>query len=78
MTITTFLNERGFYSFEGYSQQVPQQVTDLILLTNKPNLKVMEIGFNAGHSAEIFLQNNKELTLTSFDLGGHNYVMAAK
>jgi len=78
MSITTFLNNRGFCSFEGYSQQVPQQVKDLIILTNKPKLNVMEIGFNAGHSAEVFLQNNKELTLTSFDLGIHNYVIAAK
>ena len=78
MSITTFLNNKGFYSFEGYSQQVPQQVEDLINLTNKPNINVMEIGFNAGHSAEIFLQNNKDLILTSFDLGGHSYVSTAK
>ena len=52
MSITTFLNNRGFHSFEGYSQQVPQQVKDLIKITNKPNLNVMEIGFNAGHSAD--------------------------
>jgi predicted O-methyltransferase YrrM len=78
MSITSFLNSRGFYSFEGYSQQVPKQVEDLKILTNKPNLNVMEIGFNAGHSAEVFLQNNKELTLTSFDLGGNDYVNAAK
>ena len=78
MSITSFLNSRGFYSFEGYSQQVPQQVDDLINLTNKPNINIMEIGFNAGHSAEVFLQNNKDLTLTSFDLWGHNYVATAK
>ena len=78
MSITSFLNNRGFNSFEGYSQEVPEQVKDLIKLTNKPNINVMEIGFNAGHSAEVFLQNNKCLTLTSFDLGGHNYVMPAK
>ena len=78
MSITTFLNNRGFNNFEGYSQQVPQQVEDLITLTNKPKLNIMEIGFNAGHSAEVFLQNNKDLTLTSFDLGGHNYVTSAK
>jgi predicted O-methyltransferase YrrM len=78
MSITNFLNSRGFYLFEGYSQQVPQQVDDLINLTNKPNINVMEIGFNAGHSAEVFLENNKDLTLTSFDLGGHNYVRVAK
>ena len=51
-------------NFERYS---PAQVNDLIMLTNKPNISVMEIGFNC---AEIFLQNNKELTVTSFDLGG--------
>jgi predicted O-methyltransferase YrrM len=78
MSITTFLNNRGFHSFEGYSQQVPQQVKDLIKITNKPNLNVMEIGFNAGHSAEVFLKNNNKLTLTSFDLGTHNYVKTAK
>jgi predicted O-methyltransferase YrrM len=78
MNITTFLNSKGFYCFEGYSQQVWYQVQDLINLTNKPNINVMEIGFNAGHSAEVFLQNNKDLTLTSFDLGGHEYVLSAK
>jgi predicted O-methyltransferase YrrM len=78
MPITSFLNSRGFHSFEGYSQQVPQQIEDLKTLTNKPNLNIMEIGFNAGHSAEIFLENNKDLTLTSFDLGQHAYVTTAK
>ena len=38
----------------------------------------MEIGFNAGHSAETFLKNNKDLTLTSFDLGEHNYIISSK
>jgi predicted O-methyltransferase YrrM len=78
MNITSFLNSKGFHWFEGYSQEVPHQVDDLINLTNKPNINVMEIGFNAGHSAEVFLKNNKDLTLTSFDLGTHNYLSTAK
>jgi predicted O-methyltransferase YrrM len=78
MSITNYLKSKGFNSFEGNSQEISQQVDDLISLTNKPNLNVMEIGFNAGHSAEVFLQNNKELTLTSFDLGIHPYVKYAK
>jgi len=78
MDITSFLNSRGFFSFEGYSQQAPQQVEDLKKITSKPNINVMEIGFNAGHSAEVFLKNNKDLTLTSFDLGSHDYVTTAK
>ena len=78
MSITSYLNDRGFNCFEGYCHQLPQQVEDLINLTNKPNIQVMEIGFNAGHSADVFLKNNMNLTLTSFDLGEHNYVTTAK
>ena len=78
MPITDFLHSRGFQVFEGYSQQVPGQVADLIAFSQKPNIKVMEIGFNAGHSAELFLSNNPTLTLTSFDLGVHDYVPVAK
>lgn len=77
MTITEFLNNKGFYEFEGYSQEVPQQIEDLIYLT-KDAKRVMEIGFNAGHSAEVFLQYNKDLILVSFDLGIHDYVVHAK
>jgi len=78
MSITSFLNERGFSVVEGYCQNIPDQVVDLINLTNNPNIRVMEIGFNAGHSAEVFLQNNNSLTLTSFDIGAHDYVVSAK
>jgi predicted O-methyltransferase YrrM len=31
----------------------------------------MEIGFNAGHSAELFLKNNPHCTVTSFDICAH-------
>jgi predicted O-methyltransferase YrrM len=78
MNITLFLNSRGFSSFEGNTREVHTQVEDLIRLTSKPNIKVMEIGFNAGHSAELFLSNNKSLSLVSFDLGVHDYVNTAK
>jgi predicted O-methyltransferase YrrM len=78
MSITDFLKSKGFNSFEGNSQQIQDQVEDLINLTNAPHINVMEIGFNAGHSAEVFLKNNNNLTLTSFDLGIHDYVLVAK
>jgi predicted O-methyltransferase YrrM len=77
-SITSYLNSKGFNKFEGYTQQNTHQVQDLMQLTNKPNINAMEIGFNAGHSAEVFLKNNGTLTLTSFDLGAHNYVTTAK
>jgi predicted O-methyltransferase YrrM len=78
MSISEYFNNLGVRFIEGYSQQVPQQVEDLISLTNKPNIKVMEIGFNGGHSSEIFLQNNPDLTVLSFDLGKYNYVALGK
>jgi predicted O-methyltransferase YrrM len=77
-SITSYLHNKGFHTFEGYSQQVPEQVKDLIELTKSPHISVMEIGFNAGHSAEVFLKYNSTLTLTSFDLGEHDYVPVAK
>ena len=78
MDITSFLKQKGFEIIEGYSQQCPQQTHDLIYLTKTSNISVMEIGFNGGHSAETFLKNNNSLTLTSFDLGFHDYVPVAK
>jgi hypothetical protein len=74
MSITQYLNTKKFFLFESYSQQCPEQEQDLIELTSKTNLNVMEIGFNAGHSAELFLENNKTLTLTSFDIGTQPYL----
>ena len=78
MSLNNYLASSGVTSIEGSSYGSPEQVKDLISLTTKPNLKVMEIGFNAGHSAVTFLQNNKDLTLTSFDLGEHSYCKIAK
>lgn len=74
-TLTEFLYRT---LIEGNCQQVPRQVNDLIKLTTAKDIKVMEIGFNAGHSAEVFLKNNPTLTLTSFDLGHHTYVNMGK
>ena len=76
--LNEYLASSGVTTIEGSSYSSPEQVKDLISLTTKPNLKVMEIGFNAGHSAVTFLQNNNDLTLTSFDLGEHSYGKIAK
>lgn len=82
MTITHFLQSKGFTGYEGHCQQIPQQVNDLIELSKSNStatgLRVMEIGFNAGHSAEVFLQHNPQLSLVSFDLGLYDSVKPAK
>ena len=80
--LDSYLKFKKLTITEGYSQQVPQQITDLVDLVNQVNntnsLNVMEIGFNAGHSAEIFLSTNKDIKLTSFDLGIHEYLKTGK
>lgn len=82
--LSEFLKKKGFNNFEGYSQQEEEQVKDLIKLieNSAPSqnkiLNVIEIGFNAGHSAEIFLSKNNNIHLISFDIGGHEYLNAAK
>jgi predicted O-methyltransferase YrrM len=76
--LTNYLFNLGITEFEGNSQQIERQITDLINLSKKDNIKVMEIGFNAGHSANIFLQNNNTLILTSFDIGFYRSVEMGK
>ena len=76
--LDSYLIAKGLSVTEGYSQQVPGQVRDLITLTSAPGIRVMEIGFNAGHSAEVFLSNNPTMKLTSFDLGVHEYLKTGK
>jgi predicted O-methyltransferase YrrM len=78
MSLTEYLHINGFDGFEGYCQQIPKQVTDLITLSSQPNIKIMEIGFNAGHSSEIFLKYNDTSTVISFDIGLHNYTSYGK
>lgn len=79
MTLSEFFKSRGIEEFtEGHCQQRPDEIAHLIELTKRPNVSVMEIGFNAGHSAEIFLKNNPTLSLVSFDIGCHGYVSMGK
>ena len=65
--------------FEGYCQESIEESNFLKeIVTNKPYKNIMEIGFNAGHSAEIFLENNSTLHVTSFELGKHKYTRKGK
>jgi len=77
--LTSYLNNKGFYDFEGYTQNIPEQVNDIIEIMNISNINnVMEIGFNAGHSADIFLKTNDKISLISFDIGTHEYITSGK
>lgn len=74
-----FLTENNVGYMEGHSAQVPGQVEFLKDIVQHESIKnVMEIGFNAGHSAEIFLSSNENINLTSFDIGVHAYLKKGK
>jgi predicted O-methyltransferase YrrM len=79
--LSEYLKNEGYTNgmIEGYSEQIEGQVKRLKELVNKGNIiEVMEIGFNAGHSANIFLEANPKIRLTSFDIGTHKYVNIGK
>jgi FkbM family methyltransferase len=65
---------------EGGSYQIVHQVARLRELIYQTSPKsIMEIGFNAGHSALLFLAiTPPETKVVSFDLGEYAYVFAAK
>ena len=76
--LSRFLVENGIDSsnIEGHSQQIIAQTNDLKhLISGAKN--ILEIGFNAGHSSEIFLENSTA-NVFSFDIGYHNYVLLGK
>ena len=81
MELDDYLRSVGFniLYLEGHSGQLDLQKYDLARLVNRPGIKnVMEIGFNAGHSADTFLKSNPDINLVSFDLGYHKYLPYAK
>lgn len=80
MPLHPYLVENGFTEFEGSMQQVPEQIELFRKFLREKYIPstVMEIGFNAGHSAEIILHYSDKATLLSFDLGDHTYVTCGK
>jgi predicted O-methyltransferase YrrM len=68
-----YLKKNGIhfsYDYEGYSGQFPAEPIILNHFASRANVKeIMEIGFNAGHSAETLLSANPNAHLTSFDIG---------
>jgi len=68
--LVEFFNKKNINITEGYSQLNKAQCLEIISLINNEQTLIMEIGFNAGHSAELFLENSKAYVY-SFDLGTH-------
>tara|TARA_B100001121_G_scaffold309029_1_gene334617 strand:- start:1 stop:690 length:690 start_codon:yes stop_codon:yes gene_type:complete len=74
ITLDAYLLLNGVNTFsEGYTKQIVGQVSLIKDIINKNQItKVMEIGFHAGHSAELMLEF-KEISLVSFDIDQYPY-----
>jgi len=79
MSLISYLKNNNCNIIEGYSRSCYNEVIILQLLSSPKNIKnILEIGFNAGHSADLFLNTNSECNVLSFDIGEHSYVKIAK
>ncbi len=73
-----YFKKNNIKVIEGNTSQVKEQQDKLVEILKKYNIKnILEIGFNGGHSSELFL-NNSDANVTSFDLGEHDYVKEGK
>ena len=79
MSLNQYLKERNCNITEGYSRLCYKETILLQILASDSKVKnILEIGFNAGHSADTFLTYNSSCNLLSFDIGEHSYVKVAK
>jgi predicted O-methyltransferase YrrM len=66
-----FFSVNNIVVTEGNCNNLQKQYDELINICKTINPKfIMEIGFNGGHSAELFLENSNAY-LYSFDIGNH-------
>eukprot|EP00466_Bigelowiella_natans_P021028 jgi/Bigna1/87202/estExt_fgenesh1_pg.C_170194 len=72
-----FLRDQNIFVSEGYSSRAQRNFLQELVRNNSGIKRVIEIGFNAGHSAECFLEANDQLELVSFDIGEHGYTTTA-
>jgi predicted O-methyltransferase YrrM len=79
MSLVNYLKDKNCKIIEGYSRSCYNETMILQLLCADNKIKnILEIGFNAGHSADLFLNTNSVCNVLSFDIGEHNYVKVAK
>ena len=70
-TLSEFLTSKNIKVTEGNISGINSQRNEICdILKNKNYSYIMEIGFNAGHSSELFLENSNAYVY-SFDIGSH-------
>lgn len=83
-TIDEFYGKHGYNinNFEGYSAQcfLEKEFLKYLVLSkiDQPTLNILEIGFNAGHSSDIFLSSHPTCKVVSFDILCHDYLAIGK
>jgi predicted O-methyltransferase YrrM len=79
MSLINYLNDKNCNIIEGYSRSCYKETIILQMLCIDTKIKnILEIGFNGGHSADLFLKTNTNCNVLSFDIGHHTYVKIAK
>ena len=79
MALKVYLQKNNCNIIEGYSRSCYKETIILQMLCSDNSIKnILEIGFNAGHSSDLFLDNNQGCSVISFDIGEHSYVKVAK
>lgn len=75
------LSEKQIYGLrlEGNISISPIFINDIVKYASANNiLNVLDLGFNAGHTAVALLTANKKINVVSFDMGYNNYISIAK
>jgi predicted O-methyltransferase YrrM len=80
ITLDRYLCQKGNWKIEGNcetdSTEQPKFLSELV---KNPNIfTIGEIGFNAGHSSDLFLKNNEKAKIYSFDIMEHPYTIYGK
>lgn len=78
--IADFVSGLRLDYLEGHTAHCVAKTNDLKRLVTKEGraLRVLEIGFNAGHSSGLFLAASPNATVLSFDIAVHTYVHLSK
>jgi predicted O-methyltransferase YrrM len=64
-------------ALEGYCSSSEQKFFRDLVMNTSGIRNILEVGFNAGHSAHAMLSARQDVQVTSFDLGAHSYTAAA-
>jgi len=77
-SLQQYIQKNGIegHTLEGHIGNIPRQQERLRELVKNAH-NILEIGFNCGHSSDLFLRSSNA-NIVSFDLGTHHYLITGK